>query len=290
MGFSTKAVIALTAVALSAEVVAAAPMVVGRTANLRTGPGLNYPLAGTIAAGQVVDMGACARGWCQVTWSGGFFGGLRTAYTPRAFLVAAARAPVVASSAPAAVAAPASVTVAAGPAYGYGWGAGYWDTWGPFGLVAAPFALFTAPFYGAGYYGPGYAAPLGAPAVAAGVTVASAPAQTVTVRRTRRVAVAPRPAVVRVAQPARATTVGLGTTVRTDRAVSVRRDASRSVSRQERLERRPAEMRERRGSVGQRSGATSGQGGAARGGSGSMGGGMGGSGMGGSGTGGSSGY
>jgi uncharacterized protein YraI len=38
--------------------------------NLRTGPGMNYPVQRVIPAGSLVNVVACGHEWCHLTWAG----------------------------------------------------------------------------------------------------------------------------------------------------------------------------------------------------------------------------
>ncbi len=38
--------------------------------NLRTGPGMNYPVHTVIPAGSLVDVVACGHEWCHLMWGG----------------------------------------------------------------------------------------------------------------------------------------------------------------------------------------------------------------------------
>lgn len=74
----------------------ARPAMTTYLANMRSGPGAGYPVAATIPAGAVVDVGACARTWCRVTWNGasGYVAaGLLTTRVASAVIPAPAPAP-----------------------------------------------------------------------------------------------------------------------------------------------------------------------------------------------------
>lgn len=62
---------AASALALSAGVAAAAPATAETSLNVRSGPGTEYQVVGTIPAGGAVDVGGCTGSWCQVRFSGG---------------------------------------------------------------------------------------------------------------------------------------------------------------------------------------------------------------------------
>jgi uncharacterized protein YraI len=38
--------------------------------NLRTGPGMHYPVHAVIPAGAVVDVVSCGHDWCHLKWAG----------------------------------------------------------------------------------------------------------------------------------------------------------------------------------------------------------------------------
>jgi len=64
--------VAVFALALSLSPVAAeaVPTVTNSNLNLRTGPGLLYPVAFVIPAGSPVNVVSCGATWCIVTWAG----------------------------------------------------------------------------------------------------------------------------------------------------------------------------------------------------------------------------
>jgi uncharacterized protein YraI len=59
------------ALLLSAGAAAAMPATAQTELNVRSGPGTQYPVVGSIAAGEAVDAGSCTGSWCQVSFSGG---------------------------------------------------------------------------------------------------------------------------------------------------------------------------------------------------------------------------
>lgn len=59
------------ALLLSASVAAAAPATARADLNVRSGPGAQYPVVGSIQTGETVDVGGCTGSWCQVSFSGG---------------------------------------------------------------------------------------------------------------------------------------------------------------------------------------------------------------------------
>jgi uncharacterized protein YraI len=75
---------------LSAGLAAAVPARVETDLNLRSGPGTDHAIIGTLFAGSVVDAGACAGSWCVVTMAN------IQGYASRAYLALGADAPAVA--------------------------------------------------------------------------------------------------------------------------------------------------------------------------------------------------
>jgi len=64
-----------TAIALAGLLVAtfaasAAPATANVWLNVRTGPGLHFPVVDTLRPGQLVDASSCTRGWCRITQAG----------------------------------------------------------------------------------------------------------------------------------------------------------------------------------------------------------------------------
>lgn len=53
-----------------AGVASASPAVVNSSVNLRSGPGVSYPVAGKVKAGQRVDVVGCRASWCYITKAG----------------------------------------------------------------------------------------------------------------------------------------------------------------------------------------------------------------------------
>lgn len=53
-----------------ASAAAARPAATTYLANMRTGPGVGYPVVAAIPQGSIVDMASCAKSWCRVTWNG----------------------------------------------------------------------------------------------------------------------------------------------------------------------------------------------------------------------------
>jgi uncharacterized protein YraI len=82
--------IAVFALALSLSPVAAeaVPTVTNSNLNLRTGPGLLYPVAFVIPAGSPVNVVSCGSTWCIVTWAG------QTGYADGSYLMQTVTIPV----------------------------------------------------------------------------------------------------------------------------------------------------------------------------------------------------
>lgn len=59
------------ALLLSAGVAAAAPATARSDLNVRSGPGTEYGVVGTLQGGETVDVAGCTGSWCQVSFSGG---------------------------------------------------------------------------------------------------------------------------------------------------------------------------------------------------------------------------
>jgi SH3 domain-containing protein len=62
----TKILGAVALLALTTAIAAAAPATVRSSANVRAGPGTNYPVVATLPPGSVVDVEGCTGSWCQV--------------------------------------------------------------------------------------------------------------------------------------------------------------------------------------------------------------------------------
>jgi len=109
------------ALILSTGVAAAAPATAQSAVNLRSGPGTEYPVVGTLRAGETVDVAGCTGSWCQVSGPSG------SGFASRNYLAMAGGAP--------------SVGVAVAPGY-----------------VEGGYAYNDDPGYGYddGYYGDGY--------------------------------------------------------------------------------------------------------------------------------------
>lgn len=115
---------AASALVLSAGAANAVPATAETSLNVRSGPGTQYEVVGTIPAGTTVDAGACSGSWCRVSFSGG------TGFASRSYLAMGGGGPAVA--------------VAPGYAYSepyyddyYDYGYGYGPSVG-FGFYASP--------------------------------------------------------------------------------------------------------------------------------------------------------
>ncbi len=56
---------------LSAGAAAAAPATVQSDLNVRSGPGAQYQVVGTVQGGETVDVAGCTGSWCQISFRGG---------------------------------------------------------------------------------------------------------------------------------------------------------------------------------------------------------------------------
>ena len=100
--------------ALSTGYAAAAPAVVASPVNLRTGPGIEFPVIAAMPAGTAIDVVGCGAEWCRVA----FAGNVGFASRPFLGLGSAAIAPLEVAPAYGTVGvAPAYGTVAVAPAY-----------------------------------------------------------------------------------------------------------------------------------------------------------------------------
>ena len=59
------------ALLLSAGAAAAAPATVQSDLNVRSGPGAQYQVVGTVQGGETVDVAGCTGSWCQISFRGG---------------------------------------------------------------------------------------------------------------------------------------------------------------------------------------------------------------------------
>jgi len=71
MTLRTKLLGAGAALLLSTGAALAVPATAQTDLNVRSGPGTQYPVVGSIQGGETVDAGACTGGWCRVSFSGG---------------------------------------------------------------------------------------------------------------------------------------------------------------------------------------------------------------------------
>ena len=71
MTLRTKLLGAGAALLLSTGAALAIPATAQTDLNVRSGPGTQYPVVGSIQAGETVDAGGCTGSWCQVRFSGG---------------------------------------------------------------------------------------------------------------------------------------------------------------------------------------------------------------------------
>lgn len=83
---------AASALVLSAGAANAVPATAETSLNVRSGPGTQYGVVGTLAAGETVDARDCTGGWCRVSFSGG------TGYASRSYLAMAGGGTAVAAA------------------------------------------------------------------------------------------------------------------------------------------------------------------------------------------------
>ena len=81
---------AASALVLSAGAANAVPATAETSLNVRSGPGTQYEVVGTIRAGETVDAGNCTGSWCRVSFSGG------TGFANRSYLAMGGGGPAVA--------------------------------------------------------------------------------------------------------------------------------------------------------------------------------------------------
>lgn len=118
--------LALIAGLLMVSAAAAAPGLTAGEADMRAGPGPNYPFVMRIPDSAAVDVQSCTRIWCRVSWR------YRSGYIRAASLDARGPgygAPVY--GAPPVYVEPGPVVVAPfwGPGWGYGWHGGGYRRW-----------------------------------------------------------------------------------------------------------------------------------------------------------------
>ena len=71
MTLKTKLLAAGAALLLSTGAALAIPATAQTDLKVRSGPGTQYPVVGSIQAGETVDAGGCTGSWCRVSFSGG---------------------------------------------------------------------------------------------------------------------------------------------------------------------------------------------------------------------------
>ncbi|HKS60777.1 MAG TPA: SH3 domain-containing protein [Xanthobacteraceae bacterium] len=71
MTLRTKLLGAGAALLLSTGAALAVPATAQTDLNVRSGPGTQYPVVGSIQGGETVDARGCTGGWCRVSFSGG---------------------------------------------------------------------------------------------------------------------------------------------------------------------------------------------------------------------------
>ena len=81
---------AASALVLSAGAAHAVPATAETSLNVRSGPGTQYAVVGTLRAGETVDAGDCTGSWCRVSFSGG------TGFASRSYLAMGGGGPAVA--------------------------------------------------------------------------------------------------------------------------------------------------------------------------------------------------
>ncbi len=81
---------AASALVLSAGAANAVPATAESSLNVRSGPGTQHEVVGTIRAGETVDAGNCTGSWCRVSFSGG------TGFANRSYLAMGGGGPAVA--------------------------------------------------------------------------------------------------------------------------------------------------------------------------------------------------
>ena len=87
MTLKTKLLGAGAALLLSTGAALAVPATAQTDLNVRSGPGTEYPVVGSIQGGETVDAGGCTGSWCRVSFSGG------TGYASRRYLAMGGGAP-----------------------------------------------------------------------------------------------------------------------------------------------------------------------------------------------------
>ncbi len=94
MTLRTKLLGAGAALLLSTGAALAVPATAQTDLNVRSGPGTQYPVVGSIQGGETVDVGRCTGSWCRVSFGGG------SGFASRSHLAMGGRArgPVVAAA------------------------------------------------------------------------------------------------------------------------------------------------------------------------------------------------
>ena len=87
MTLKTKLLGAGAALLLSTGAALAVPATAQTDLNVRSGPGTQYPVVGSIQGGETVDVGSCTGSWCRVSFSGG------SGYASRSYLAMGGGAP-----------------------------------------------------------------------------------------------------------------------------------------------------------------------------------------------------
>src|SRR5436305_15303170 len=82
-GSSRNTLLASGALLLSAGAAVAAPATVQTDLNVRSGPGTQFAVVGTVQGGETVDVAGCTGRWCQISFSGG------TGYANQSYLAMA---------------------------------------------------------------------------------------------------------------------------------------------------------------------------------------------------------
>jgi uncharacterized protein YraI len=134
MTLRTRLLGAGSALLLTAGAAAAAPAVVSTDLNMRSGPGTQYGVIGTIPGGATVDVDGCTGNWCAVNFNG------RSGYASASYLQGGASVGGGAVAVvPGYVDEPyyddtydygysygPSIGIYAGPRYRHGWRGGHW--------------------------------------------------------------------------------------------------------------------------------------------------------------------
>lgn len=87
MTLRTKLLAAGAGLLLSTGAALAVPATAQNDLNVRSGPGTQYPVVGSIQAGETVDAGGCTGSWCRVSFRGG------SGYASRNYLAMGGGAP-----------------------------------------------------------------------------------------------------------------------------------------------------------------------------------------------------